>query len=57
MGPMGFREASRFGEMLHGPEAGLTYPALLSGLALAGANGAGEQQPSLPAHPTQRGEK
>ncbi len=46
---MGSREASRFGEMPHGPEAGGTYPALLSGLALAGANRAAEQQPSPPA--------
>jgi CHAT domain-containing protein/Tfp pilus assembly protein PilF len=37
------REASRFGEMLHGPEAGAAYPALLSGLALAGANRTAEQ--------------
>ena len=28
--------------MLHGPEAGATYPALLSGLALAGANQSGK---------------
>ncbi len=43
---LGSREAGRFGEMLHEPEAGRTYPALLCGLALAGANRAAEQQPS-----------
>jgi CHAT domain-containing protein/Tfp pilus assembly protein PilF len=46
---MGSREMGQFGEMLNGPEAGGTYPALLSGLALAGANCAGEHQPSPPA--------
>jgi CHAT domain-containing protein len=43
---LGSRNVIRFGEMLHGPEAGGTYPALLSGLALAGANRAAEQPPS-----------
>jgi CHAT domain-containing protein len=42
----GSREASRFGEMLYGPEAGATYPALLSGLALAGANQSGKADAS-----------
>ena len=37
------------GEMFRGPEAGRSYPALLSGLALAGANRAAERQPSPPA--------
>ena len=32
----------------NGPEAGATYPALLSGLAFAGANRAAQQQPSPP---------
>ncbi|MGA2621679.1 MAG: tetratricopeptide repeat protein [Thermoguttaceae bacterium] len=47
---LGSRDASRFGEMLHEPEAGRTYPAILCGLALAGANRTAEQQPSPPAH-------
>ena len=42
--------------MLHGPEAGATYPALLSGLALAGANRTAEQEPSPPAPLPRRGE-
>ena len=52
---MGSRQASRFGEMLHGPETGGTYPALLSGLALAGANRTAEREPSPPA-PLPKGE-
>ena len=46
---MGSREARPFDEILRGPEAGGTYPALLSGLAMAGANRVAEQQPSPPA--------
>jgi CHAT domain-containing protein len=38
---LGSREVSPAGEMLHGSEAAATYPALLSGLALAGANKSG----------------
>jgi len=45
----GSRAASPIREMFQGPEAGATYPALLSGLALAGANRAGEHEPSPPA--------
>ncbi len=44
----GSREASQFGDMSHTPETGAAYPALLSGLALAGANRAAEQQSSPP---------
>ena len=44
----GSREASQPGEMFHRPEAGGTYPALLSGLALAGANQAGKADADEP---------
>jgi tetratricopeptide (TPR) repeat protein len=39
---LGSRDARPLGDMLHGLEAGATYPALLSGLALAGANRSGK---------------
>ena len=48
MPALGSREATPLGEMLHGPEAGATYPALLSGLALAGANQSGKADASEP---------
>jgi CHAT domain-containing protein len=38
MPALGARETGPLGEMLHELEAGVTYPSLLSGLALAGAN-------------------
>jgi CHAT domain-containing protein len=49
------RETRSPGGIPRGPEAGATYPALLSGLALAGANRSAEQLPSPPA-PLPKGE-
>jgi CHAT domain-containing protein len=46
---VGSHESGPLQAMVRGPEAGASYPALLSGLALAGANRSAEQQPSPPA--------
>ena len=58
---LGSRKVGPMDEILRRPEAGATYPALLSGLALAGANRTGassavEQRPSTSAPLPQAGE-